>query len=31
MRWPLSDLDAAIAETNDAKTLIGLAWLRSAI
>lgn len=31
VRWPLSDLDAAIAETNDAKTLIGLAWLRNAI
>ena len=29
VRWPLADLDAAVAETNDAKTLIGLAWLRS--
>jgi ADP-ribose pyrophosphatase len=25
--WPLSDLDAAIAATSDAKTLIGLMWL----
>ncbi len=25
--WPLSDLDAAIAQTSDAKTLIGLLWL----
>jgi mutator protein MutT len=27
--WPLSDVDAAIAATNDAKTLIGLQWLRA--
>jgi 8-oxo-dGTP pyrophosphatase MutT (NUDIX family) len=26
--WPLSDLDAAIAQTDDAKTLLGLSWLR---
>ena len=31
VRWPLADLDAAIAATNDAKTLIGLQWLRSEI
>ena len=31
VRWPLHDLDAAIAATNDAKTLIGLQWLRSAL
>lgn len=29
VRWPLGDLDGALAETNDAKTLIGLAWLRT--
>jgi ADP-ribose pyrophosphatase len=29
VRWPLADLDAAIAATNDAKTLIGLNWLRA--
>jgi 8-oxo-dGTP pyrophosphatase MutT (NUDIX family) len=27
--WPLSDLDGAIAATTDAKTLLGLGWLRS--
>jgi 8-oxo-dGTP pyrophosphatase MutT (NUDIX family) len=27
VRWPLSELDAAIAETADAKTLIALLWL----
>jgi ADP-ribose pyrophosphatase len=27
--WPLSDLDGAIAATTDAKTIIGLRWLRS--
>jgi ADP-ribose pyrophosphatase len=27
--WPLAELDAAIAATTDAKTLIGLQWLRS--
>ena len=26
--WPLSDLDGAIAATTDAKTLLGLQWLR---
>jgi 8-oxo-dGTP pyrophosphatase MutT (NUDIX family) len=26
--WPLSDLDGAIAETTDAKSLLGLMWLR---
>jgi 8-oxo-dGTP pyrophosphatase MutT (NUDIX family) len=29
VRWPLSDLDSAIAETTDAKTLLGLGWLRA--
>ncbi|HUR86677.1 MAG TPA: NUDIX hydrolase [Solirubrobacteraceae bacterium] len=29
VRWPLADLDAAIAATNDAKTIIGLGWLRT--
>jgi ADP-ribose pyrophosphatase len=27
--WPLADLDAALAQTNDAKTIIGLQWLRA--
>lgn len=27
--WPLDDLDGALAATTDAKTLIGLNWLRS--
>jgi len=27
--WPLADLDAALAETDDAKTIIGLQWLRA--
>ncbi len=31
VRWPLVDLDAAIAATNDAKTIIGLAWLRTVL
>ena len=31
VRWPLADLDAAVAATSDAKTLIGLAWLRSTL
>jgi ADP-ribose pyrophosphatase len=31
VRWPLADLDAAIAATNDSKTLIGLQWLRAAL
>lgn len=29
VRWPLAELDRAIAESRDAKTLIGLLWLRS--
>jgi hypothetical protein len=29
VRWPLADLDGAIAATRDAKTLIGLQWLKS--
>ena len=28
VRWPLDDLDGALAATTDAKTLLGLAWLR---
>ena len=28
VRWPLADLDGAIAATRDAKTLIGLQWLK---
>jgi ADP-ribose pyrophosphatase len=28
VRWPLSDLDGAIAATRDSKTLIGLLWLK---
>jgi 8-oxo-dGTP pyrophosphatase MutT (NUDIX family) len=31
VRWPLADLDAALAATNDAKTLIALAWLRTVV
>lgn len=27
VRWPLADIDAAIAETTDGKTLFGLLWL----
>ena len=27
--WPLADIDAALAETDDAKTVIGLQWLRA--
>jgi 8-oxo-dGTP pyrophosphatase MutT (NUDIX family) len=27
VRWPLGDLDGAISQTRDAKTLIGLMWL----
>jgi 8-oxo-dGTP pyrophosphatase MutT (NUDIX family) len=27
VRWPLTELDAALAETEDAKTIIGLQWL----
>jgi ADP-ribose diphosphatase len=30
VRWPLADLDGAIAATRDAKTLIGLLWLQAA-
>jgi ADP-ribose pyrophosphatase len=29
VRWPLADLDAALAATNDAKTIVGLQWLRA--
>jgi 8-oxo-dGTP pyrophosphatase MutT (NUDIX family) len=29
VRWPLSDLDGALAATTDAKTLLGLGWLRA--
>jgi ADP-ribose pyrophosphatase len=29
VRWPLSDLDGALAATTDAKTLLGLQWLRA--
>lgn len=29
VRWPLADLDGAIAATHDAKTLIGLLWLKT--
>ena len=29
VRWPLADLDAALAATDDAKTVIGLQWLRA--
>jgi 8-oxo-dGTP pyrophosphatase MutT (NUDIX family) len=29
VRWPLGDLDGAIAATRDAKTLISLLWLKS--
>ena len=28
VRWPLDDVDGAIAATRDAKTLIGLLWLK---
>jgi 8-oxo-dGTP pyrophosphatase MutT (NUDIX family) len=28
VRWPLADLDAALTATYDAKTVIGLQWLR---
>ena len=30
VRWPLADLDALIDQNEDAKTLIGLLWLRRA-
>jgi 8-oxo-dGTP pyrophosphatase MutT (NUDIX family) len=29
VRWPLADLDGAIAAVRDAKTLIGLLWLKT--
>jgi 8-oxo-dGTP pyrophosphatase MutT (NUDIX family) len=29
VRWPLADLDGAVAATRDAKTLIGLLWLKA--
>jgi 8-oxo-dGTP pyrophosphatase MutT (NUDIX family) len=29
VHWPLADLDGAIAATRDAKTLIGLLWLKA--
>jgi ADP-ribose pyrophosphatase len=29
VRWPLGDLDGAIAATRDAKTLVGLLWLKA--
>jgi 8-oxo-dGTP pyrophosphatase MutT (NUDIX family) len=29
VRWPLTDLDGAIAATTDSKTLLGLHWLHS--
>jgi 8-oxo-dGTP pyrophosphatase MutT (NUDIX family) len=29
VKWPLRDLDGAMAATRDAKTLIGLHWLRA--
>ena len=31
VRWPLDDLDGAIAQNRDAKTLVGLLMLRSAL
>jgi ADP-ribose pyrophosphatase len=31
VRWPLADLDAALAATNDAKTVVGLQWLRAVL
>jgi ADP-ribose pyrophosphatase len=29
VRWPLSDIDGAIAATRDAKTLVALLWLKT--
>ena len=29
VRWPLADLDGAIEQTSDAKSLIGLLWFRA--
>ena len=31
VRWPLAELDAALAATDDAKTVIGLQWLRATL
>ncbi len=31
VRWLLADLDGALSATNDAKTIIGLQWLRSVV
>jgi ADP-ribose pyrophosphatase len=31
VRWPLADLDGALAATTDAKTVIGLQWLRATL
>ena len=31
VRWPLTDLDGAIAAARDAKTLIGLLWLKAQV
>jgi ADP-ribose pyrophosphatase len=31
VRWPLAELDAALAATDDAKTIIGLQWLRATL
>jgi 8-oxo-dGTP pyrophosphatase MutT (NUDIX family) len=31
VRWPLADLDGAIAATRDAKTLIALLWLKAGL
>lgn len=29
--WPIADLDGALAATNDAKTVVGLQWLRTIV
>ena len=31
VRWPLAELDGALAATDDAKTIIGLQWLRATV
>lgn len=31
VRWPLAELDGALAATDDAKTVIGLQWLRATL
>jgi ADP-ribose pyrophosphatase len=31
VHWPLADLDGALAATNDAKTVVGLQWLRTVV